>query len=344
LKLILFFNAAYGPHGSAHVFERCLACFCSVDDPAVHFYALRTLLRNPHDRPWDTPCEIHRMFPLAAKTDDLDRASPGSSSSGGGASSASYHYLLCGAGRTRGRRSYMEDVDFQFREIKVPHEGGNCLSLYGVLDGHGGQECAQHTSDELPTKLTAELRSKRPVPEALFTAYLKTDAEFIHIASDSQAGCTATVCVWDGANNRGYVANAGDTRAVMCRGGVAVDLTIDKKATDPYEIARIYREGGFVSNGRVMGTLGVARAIGDCSLKHTSKRILVSDPEVTTFDYQPNADQFMVIASDGLWDVMASQDAVNWIKAKLESHNIIKGRLLVRVFIVSVSTAPFLSV
>jgi len=220
----------------------------------------------------------------------------------------------------------MEDVDFQFKEIKVSHVAGSVISLYGVLDGHGGQECAQHTSDELPTKLTAELRSKRPIAEALFTSYLKTDAEFVNTMSDSQAGCTATVCVWDGASNRGYMANAGDTRAVMCRAGAAVDLTMDKKATDPFEIARIYREGGFVSNGRVMGTLGVARAIGDCSLKHTSKRILVSDPEVTAFDYQQNADQFMVIASDGLWDVMSSQDAVNWIKAKLESHNIVKGQ------------------
>src|SRR5205807_2260550 len=107
----------------------------------------------------------------------------------------------------------------------------------------------------------------------------------------------------------------------------AVDLTIDKKANDSFEIARILREGGFVSNGRVMGSLAVSRAIGDCQLKHPSKRILIPDPEVTTF--KPlvqsiggtgggRADEFIVIATDGLWDVMTSQDAVDMVSTLLE--------------------------
>ncbi|CAM9806578.1 unnamed protein product, partial [Ectocarpus fasciculatus] len=63
------------------------------------------------------------------------------------------------------------------------------------------------------------------------------------------------------------VGNAGDTRAVLSRGGCAVDITRDKKATDFEEIARVCEEGGFVVNGRVQGTLAVARALGDRNLK-----------------------------------------------------------------------------
>jgi hypothetical protein len=63
------------------------------------------------------------------------------------------------------------------------------------------------------------------------------------------------------------VANTADTRAVLSRQGVALDLTIDRKASDPEEIARIAESGGFVANGRVQGTLAVSRALGDAQVR-----------------------------------------------------------------------------
>jgi len=285
-----------------------------IDDPSVWFFTLRSLFKKNDEKPWDTPALLVGQFPTLKKTPlGLSPSSP--------SRHAPYQQLVCGVGRTRGRRSYMEDVDFQFSDINI---SDNCrVSVYGVLDGHGGSDCAQFVSEELPTKLTIELRAKRPAAEALFSSFLKTDDEFMSVASDSQAGCTATVCVWDGYNNIGYVANAGDTRAVLCRDGKALDLTVDKKATDPSEISRIIREGGFVSNGRVMGSLAVSRAMGDASLKHTQKRILIPDPEVTSFCYEPEkGDEFMILATDGLWDVVSSQVAVAMVKEQFEKHDI----------------------
>ena len=76
----------------------------------------------------------------------------------------------------------------------------------------------------------------------------------------------------------------------------ALDLSVDRKASDPEEISRIAREGGFVSNNRVLGTLAVSRAMGDSSIKETSdKPILVADPELSCF--QPvKGDEFIVLA------------------------------------------------
>ena len=60
------------------------------------------------------------------------------------------------------------------------------------------------------------------------------------------------------------LANAGDSRAVLSRGNKAVDVARDMKATDSCEIARIAKAGGYVSRGRVNGSLAIARAIGNC--------------------------------------------------------------------------------
>jgi serine/threonine protein phosphatase PrpC len=116
----------------------------------------------------------------------------------------------------------------------------------------------------------------------------------------------------------------------MRRGGIAVDVARDMKATDSCEIARIARAGGHVSNGRVNGSLAIARAIGtpetylclavyyvwfimlssfyagDKSLKKGSSPALTAEPEIVTFRFQED-DEFLLIASDGLWDVMTSQ-------------------------------------
>ena len=289
-----------------------------IDDIAVWFYALRTLLKRPDENPWDTPSTLLKYFPPPPVPSTSSAPPPHSSNN-------NCSHLIVGVGRTKGRRNYMEDFDFQYPSVVIHPKNNQFVSLYGVLDGHGGVDCGQYISDEFASKLLLELKTKRPTAEALFAVYVKLDLEFMQVASDSQAGCTATVLVWDGFNGIGVIGNAGDTRGVLSRAGIACDLTRDKKASDPYEIARIYREGGFVSNGRVMGSLAVARALGDCSLKHTPKRILIPDPEVTTFKQQTE-DEFIVIATDGLWDVMSSQDVVNYVHDQLSVRHVIPGK------------------
>lgn len=64
-----------------------------------------------------------------------------------------------------------------------------------------------------------------------------------------------------------YIANVGDTRAVISRNGVAERMSVDHKCDDPNEVDRIRKEGGIVIDGRVGGSLAVSRAFGDYSLK-----------------------------------------------------------------------------
>ena len=87
------------------------------------------------------------------------------------------------------------------------------------------------------------------------------------------SGCTAVASLIDMERQRIVVANCGDSRAVLCRAGLAVPLSFDHKPSDPTETNRIVAVGGFITeaNGhhRVNGNLNLSRALGDLKYKQT---------------------------------------------------------------------------
>lgn len=99
-----------------------------------------------------------------------------------------------------------------------------------------------------------------------------------------------------------YIANCGDSRAVLCRQGKALQMTDDHKPEREDEALRVEQAGGQVLywNGhRVMGILAMSRAIGDVGLRP----YVIPEPEVTMLS-RCDEDDFLLLASDGLWDVM----------------------------------------
>jgi serine/threonine protein phosphatase PrpC len=111
-------------------------------------------------------------------------------------------------------------------------------------------------------RVAALLRSGCSCPEALYKAFRESDLECLETSACGNSGSTANVAVYDASVNVFFIANTGDTRAVLARGGQALDLSYDRKGSDPEEIARVVRAGGFVNKGRIMGTLAVSRALG----------------------------------------------------------------------------------
>jgi protein phosphatase PTC1 len=97
-----------------------------------------------------------------------------------------------------------------------------------------------------------------------------------------------------------YVANLGDTRAVLSKNGIAERLSYDHRATDPAEVERVKSGGGIVVDGRVGGSLAITRAFGDHSLK---KDGVIAKPFIKKLVLK-NSDKFLIIASDGVWDSM----------------------------------------
>ncbi|KAG8893679.1 Protein phosphatase 2C 1 [Tulasnella sp. 403] len=106
-----------------------------------------------------------------------------------------------------------------------------------------------------------------------------------------------------------YTANAGDARAVLSRKGRAVRLTYDHKGNDKREVRRIQEAGGFVLNNRVNGVLAVTRSLGDSAMKE----YVVGSPYTSEMELT-NDDEFLIIACDGLWDVVEDQSAVDLVQ------------------------------
>jgi protein phosphatase 2C len=107
----------------------------------------------------------------------------------------------------------------------------------------------------------------------------------------------------------------GDSRCIIVqRGGRTVPLSNDHKPNRPDEMRRISALGGkvtFKNIPRVEGVLAVSRALGDMKLHP----YVTCEPEFTARRLEPN-DLFMVMASDGLWDVMTNEDVGRFVHKK----------------------------
>lgn len=172
---------------------------------------------------------------------------------------AKIYNLICGSSHTKGGRAYMEDIDVQFDAIHIAPTA--YVSLYGIFDGHGGRDCAVYVSKYLPIRIFANLKNPaKQSAEVVYSAFREVDREWLNVANNDagkmkDAGSTGTIFVWRSDESRGYVANVGDTRAVLCRRGRAIDMTKDHKATDPEVIEQVTQRGGFVNNNRINGIL-----------------------------------------------------------------------------------------
>ena len=230
----------------------------------------------------------------------------------------------------QGYRESMEDVVLALDEFSLGMEYDTAkavqamnsnakeiksLQFYAVFDGHGGEYAAQYAGKHLPVHLRNCLGAESGVREALWDACTLTDSE-LFAEMDKQfvpdtSGSTMCCVVIDN-NGVLHCANIGDSRAVLCRAGKAVPLSSDQKADDPNEIGRIVECGGFVTESRVMGDLAVARAFGDYDFKPEEQCVITADPDIFSMQLDCVADEFIIVACDGLWDVMSSAEVVNY--------------------------------
>lgn len=141
----------------------------------------------------------------------------------------------------------------------------------------------------------------------------------------SGPNCGSTACAAVIRGNKLVVANAGDSRCVLSRKGQAHNLSKDHKPDLEVEKDRILKAGGFIQVGRVNGSLNLARAIGDMEFKQNKylpaeKQVVTADPDVTSVELCKD-DEFLVIACDGIWDCMSSQQLVDFIHGQLKTEN-----------------------
>ncbi|GJM90771.1 hypothetical protein PR202_ga07082 [Eleusine coracana subsp. coracana] len=180
--------------------------------------------------------------------------------------------------------------------------------------GHGGSRAAEYLKEHLFENLIKHPEFLTDTKLAISETYQKTDTDFLESECSAfrDDGSTASTAVLVG--DHLYVANVGDSRAVISKAGKAVALSDDHKPNRSDERKRIENAGGIViwaGTWRVGGVLAMSRAFGNRLLKP----FVVAEPEIQ--EEQVNGDlECLVLASDGLWDVVENEEAVSLGKSE----------------------------
>ncbi|KAH0458791.1 hypothetical protein IEQ34_011605 [Dendrobium chrysotoxum] len=237
-----------------------------------------------------------------------------------------------------GRRRDMEDT-LSVRPDLVRRSGEIAARyhFFGVYDGHGCSHVAVSCKERMHEIVAEELDRLVTSPSTSLEWQSLMERSFSSMDAEAAAwrggpeipacrcefqtpkcdhvGSTAVVSVISG--DYIVVANCGDSRAVLCRNGSPVALSDDHKPDRPDELRRIEDAGGRViywDGARVLGVLAMSRAIGDNYLKP----FVISKPEVTVTE-RAEGDECLILASDGLWDVVTNETACQIVRMVLRS-------------------------
>ena len=122
---------------------------------------------------------------------------------------------------------------------------------------------------------------------------------------------------------------------MLSRNGRALDLSVDYKASRKDEQERIKSQGGFIIFGRVFGRLAVTRSFGDFQCKQIqiinektqekeTKNFVLNEPEIRFVTINKQTDDFIILASDGLYDRFSSEECVELAREKFLTMDVLE--------------------
>lgn len=251
------------------------------------------------------------------------------------------------------------------------------MALFGVFDGHGGQEVAEYCRRHLgKTIIENEEYAQGKYDESLRQAFFKIDdmledvpgknelaemkrrnppakaplfkmlgevmgkqggagapqlqeepkeegkEQTIESMALDSIGCTANVIMLE-EDKAIHIANAGDSRSVLCRGGKAFALSFDHKPDNPIEKERIEKAGSVITEGRVDGNLNLSRSLGDLKYKQNKKLTpsehpVTANPDTSKVLRKPE-DEFIIMGCDGIWEKKDNQEMVDFVSERLKN-------------------------
>jgi len=205
-----------------------------------------------------------------------------------------------GIAHTQGMRGSMEDATSVDRSVDKK------TLIIGLYDGHNGKQVSSFAADGIP----ASYAKYKDLERAFLDVELLLEKSNI---DHNRIGSTAVVATIDEAKKNLKVANLGDSRAILVRRGKVALETKDHKPNSTGERVRINELGGYVvdvdGTSRMNGLIAVSRAFGD-----TSYKLLMSHtPDI--YEAELKSDDILILACDGLWDVVSSADVAKFVGA-----------------------------
>jgi protein phosphatase 2C family protein 2/3 len=239
------------------------------------------------------------------------------------------------ASTVQGRRPYNEDRSEARHPVINPKSKDKAIdkgnSFFAVYDGHGGEGAAEWCSHHLYSHIITQPTFKGTTKDkAIYSGFFSCDSACLAEQNKAEnplehSGTTVSCLIID--HQCIYAGNCGDTRTILCRNGSALELSKDHKPTDEEERKRVEAGGGKVNvtehkltNKKTGKTtvitqayveladkgLAVSRAFGNPAFKANQEKkeeeqIIVCTPYIHKEERQKGLDEFIILASDGLW-------------------------------------------
>mmetsp|Transcript_2037 Transcript_2037/g.7943 ORF Transcript_2037/g.7943 Transcript_2037/m.7943 type:complete len:486 (-) Transcript_2037:89-1546(-) len=195
--------------------------------------------------------------------------------------------------------------------------------FFAVFDGHGGGAASKFVSGRIWNHLASRLAASEPLEQSITEAFFDADEELRTGCDHQNAGSTGAVALLTSGQQAAEwaltVANCGDTRVVLSARNRVVRLSTDHSPAVPSERERIERAGGWVASDRVIGVLAVSRAFGNFEMKELCPPTPTISQVLLRGKPRQRWARFLIIACDGLWDVMSDSEAVSFVKRNAEA-------------------------
>eukprot|EP00727_Mastigamoeba_balamuthi_P005938 m51a1_g1964 putative protein phosphatase 2c (449) ;mRNA; r:1076487-1078023 len=226
-------------------------------------------------------------------------------------------------------RFAMEDAHVCQVPLLNDADGHRDQALFGVFDGFAGSEASREAVSVLPHEFAAKVGVRGQALQGAEGCANEQLFRDVFSGADERmkqfefVGTTCTVVlVWSAPDGSRYVqaANVGDSNAFLCRGGKAVAISQEHKVANAEERARLREMGFNVLDGQTrINGIAVSRALGNSFVKE-QKLGITATPFISPCYKLSDADSFVVLASDGLWDVMSGQQACDLIASEASAE------------------------
>ena len=182
-----------------------------------------------------------------------------------------------------------------------------------------------NNNNKIPSKYS---QLEERLKKAIIEGFLRLDDKIRKMPEfdkgEDKSGSTAVACLISPSHV--YLINCGDSRSIFVSDNKVKLYTIDHKPINPIERERIQNAGGSVMIQRVNGSLAVSRALGDYEYKQVENRgpceqLVSPEPEIYVCEREVDKDEFVVLACDGIWDVMSNEELKDYIHDRLKVTN-----------------------
>ena len=206
-----------------------------------------------------------------------------------------------------------------------------CQMIFEIFDGHGGDEMSSYLQANL-AKIYKQnlLLNKGNIILSLKNAFHDADDEMreqLNIEGLGSTGTLVHIVKGLGPSLEVYSANVGDSRVSLISPEHIIRLSCDHRTTDEKEKKRILEAGMEIIDDRICGTLMLTRIFGNYEYKDENERDnntgLICEPFISKINIDLNIEnQFLILASDGIWDILTEEDIQNIIKKYQDTQKI----------------------